>query len=283
LRQLTVTTVGARLSDAQNLRETIHQANIAVHKVEASYYKLFHPEVYGPKEQKRLIAALKDADGLVSDNRKFALDFGAGTGNLTDKLLALGYTVTAVDISGAMCEALRRNHLAEIKSGKLMVVESPIEDLQFELGCFDLVTCCSVLHHLPDYEAALRTLCTYVKVGGVMFLDHEASPYFWNPEPSMLAQAVKSIYLHSNPILNSIYFRLIGLNIPTLDYTESDYWFKPEHHLEHKKIQSIFGQSRFRLFRRTDYFSRATWMANPLASLYRRICRPDMSCWVAKK
>ncbi len=254
-----------------------------MHRTEASYYRMFHPEVYSSQEQKRMTTALKQADQLVSDNGKRALDFGAGIGNLTDKLLNLGYVVTAVDISAEMCQALRNNHPHEVKTGKLTVINSPVEDVAFRLGQFDLVTCCSVLHHLPDYEATLRQLCGFVKKGGVMFLDHEMSPDFWKPESSMLAQVVKSANFHSNPLLNTIYFRMVGLRLPAMDYTVSDYWFKPERHVEHTKIRHIFEEQNFQQFRRTDYYSRGSWIINPVSLLYRHVCRPDMSLWIAKK
>jgi len=75
----------------ENLRERIHKANIAVHRFEAKYYELIHPEVYSKQEQKRVNSTLKMVDKLIVDNQKKALDFGAGTGNLTDKLLNMGY------------------------------------------------------------------------------------------------------------------------------------------------------------------------------------------------
>ncbi len=35
----------------EGLREKIHDANIEVHRYEAKYYELLHPEVYGRQEQ----------------------------------------------------------------------------------------------------------------------------------------------------------------------------------------------------------------------------------------
>jgi ubiquinone/menaquinone biosynthesis C-methylase UbiE len=271
------------LSETQTTGQLVHEANIAVHKKEAQYYRLLHPEVYIKSEQKRITAALKEADELVSENEKQALDFGAGMGNLTEKLLALGYSVTAVDISAEMCHALRSTHRNELISGKLVVFECPIEDLDFTSGQFDLATCYSVLHHLPDYEATLKRLCSFVKKEGVVFLDHEASTNFWLPEPTILGQIVKSANFHSNPLLNTIYYRISGLNVPPLDYTVSDYWFRKEHHLDHSKILSIFQQQNFQYFRKTDYYSRGSWVFNPISLVYRHLCRPDMSLWVALK
>ncbi len=265
------------------LKEKIHQANISVHHLEAQYYELLHPEVYSKQEQKRITAKLKMIDKLVTDNRKMALDFGAGTGNLTGKLLHLGYTVTAVDISQEMCGILQKKYFAYMQSKKLTVVCSPIEELTFEEGQFDLITCYSVLHHLPDYVGALRCLSVFLKEGGVIYLDHEASPFYWKNEPTMLASLVKGIYLHSNPLLNSLYFQMTGLRVPSIDYELSDYWHKKEHALDHGSIGQVFKDENYEFSTRTDYYETSTWIPSPLSIIYRLLCSPEMSCWIAKK
>jgi ubiquinone/menaquinone biosynthesis C-methylase UbiE len=211
------------------------------------------------------------------------LDFGSGTGNLTGKLLSLEYQVTAVDISPEMCTTLRSKFKKQIQQNQLKIINSPIEDVKFSSEQFDLITCYSVLHHLPDYENTLSRLCDLLKKGGVIYIDHEASPYYWNNEATMLAEIIKSLYLHSNPLLNSIYFQITSLKIPNLDYTLSDYWHKKDHALSHNKIQFIFQRKKFELAQRIDYNLRGTWIPNPLYPLYRLICRPEMSCWTAKK
>jgi ubiquinone/menaquinone biosynthesis C-methylase UbiE len=271
------------LTQAENLLEKIHQANVAVHKVEVSYYGLFHPEVYSKSEQKRIKVVLRSVDQQVFDSQKRALDFGAGIGNITGKLLDMGYRVTAVDISAEMCDALRRRFKSYVENGKLLVLNSPVEDADFGRSSFDLIACYSVLHHLPDYENALRKLCGFLKKGGVMYLDHEASPYYWKPEPTSLAELLKSVYFHSNPMLNSLYFRIVGLNVPVLDYSLSDYWHKKEHPLEHQRVEWIFKSEGFRAFQRTDYHLGGTWVFNPVYPVYKLVCRPEMSYWIAKK
>jgi ubiquinone/menaquinone biosynthesis C-methylase UbiE len=271
------------MSQTETLRRTIHEANIAVHRVEVSYYELFHPEVYGRQEQKRITDTLNQIDMLIFDNQKRALDFGAGTGNLTGKLLALGYEVTAVDISPDMCNALRQKYQKYIQANKLAVINSPIENVEFNYAKFDLITCYSVLHHLPDYVDTLQKLCGFLKKGGIIYLDHEASPYYWKTEQKMLTELIKTIYLHSNPMLNSFNFRLVGLNIPPVDYAESDYWHKKDHSLDQRKIQDLFEAEKFEKFKRTDYHQKGTWIFNPIYPLFKLICRPEMSSWIAKK
>ncbi|MCW3983429.1 MAG: class I SAM-dependent methyltransferase [Candidatus Bathyarchaeota archaeon] len=266
----------------QALSEQIHKANIEVHRSEAKYYEAIHPEVYSKKEQKRLTAQLNAIDKMVTHNQKKALDVGAGTGNLTGKLLAMGYHVTATDISPEMCAILKKKYAAFMPD-KLVVINSPIEALTFQEGEFDLITSYSVLHHLPDYEAALVALCGYLKKGGVIYIDHEASPYYWATEKGMLASIIKGFTFHSNPMLNSLYFGIVGLRIPMIDYTLSDYWFKKEHALNHTVIAEVFRRQRFEHYQRTDHYLTGTWLPNPLAYIYRLVCKPEMSFWVAKK
>jgi 2-polyprenyl-3-methyl-5-hydroxy-6-metoxy-1,4-benzoquinol methylase len=266
-----------------DLREKIHEANVEVHRFEADYYELLHPEVYSRREQKRIGRMLKMVDRLVAGNQRKALDFGAGTGNLTGKLLGMGYSVTAIDISAEMCAVLKKRFKAYLKAGKLVVLNSPIEDVSFGEGEFDLITCYSVLHHIPDYAGAVRRLSVFLKKGGVMYLDHEPSPFYWKTESQSLAHLVKSMYLHSNPLLNTLYFRLVGAAIPSIDYALSDYWHKKEHSLDHGEIDCVFEAERFEFFRRVDYHLTGSWILNPLFYLYKRICLPEMSFWAAKK
>lgn len=265
-----------------SLRDQIHQANIEVHRSEAKLYELLHPEVYSKKEQKRIITQLKKIDKLIVDNKKTALDVGAGTGNLTGKLLEMGYRVTATDISLEMCAILKRKYAAYMPD-KLTVLNAPIEDLTFSGEQFDLVACYSVLHHLPDYLSAIGKLSGFLKKGGVLYIDHEASPFYWTNEASMLASIIKGLTFHANPLINSVYFQIIGLKVPTIDYTLSDYWHKKEHALDHRAVAKVFKQEGFTSYKRSDHYLTGTWLPNPLSYLYRLVCKPEMTFWIAEK
>jgi ubiquinone/menaquinone biosynthesis C-methylase UbiE len=266
-----------------NFQERIHEMNIAVHQVEVDYYEVLHPEAYSKQEQKRITYTLCMVDHLITDNHRRALDFGAGTGNLTGKLLNMGYNVTAIDISAKMCRFLQKRYRKYVEAEKLTVINSPIENMSFDRGEFDLITCYSVLHHLPDYVNTVQRLSFSLKKGGVTYLDHEISPFYWADEPRSLANIVKHVYFHSNPLLNTLYFRLMGINIPTLDYGLSDYWHKKEHPLDHNKIECVFETENFDFFKRVDYHLKGAWILNPFFLVYKAICRPEMSLWVAKK
>lgn len=274
-----------RLSLDKGTQGRIHEANIILHRFEAKYYRLVHPEIYNTDEQKRLVSTLKKVDKLIETNLghvKKALDFGAGTGNLTGKLLNMGYTVTAIDISREMCEILEKKYEQYLISKQLTVLNSPIEKVNFDKE-FDLITCYSVLHHLPDYIKTLRRLSGFLKKGGVMYLDHEKSPFYWENEPKMLANFVKLVFFHSNLLLNALCFRLKRVDGPSFDYSLSDYWHKIDHHLDHRKIRHMFENEQYRFNQRVDYYIKQTWFLNPFFHLYKYFCRPETSLWVAKK
>ena len=169
----------------EGLKKRIQEANVTLHSLEAQYYEIVHPEIYHKTEQQRLILILKKIDKLLDEPKrktKRALDFGAGTGNITGKLLNLGYHVTAIDISKEMCEIIKKKYKKYLNSKKLEIVNSPIEETDLYENEFDLITCYSVLHHLADYFGILKKLSISLKKGGIMYIDHEKSPSYWKKE-----------------------------------------------------------------------------------------------------
>ena len=46
---------------------------------------------------------------------------------------------------------------------------------------------------MPNYISSLESLCDYVKKDGILYIDHEASPYYWAIEKSMLSSIIKGI------------------------------------------------------------------------------------------
>src|SRR4051794_14653604 len=75
--------------------------NIAVHDRIARKYETRHWEIFNGVEQNRLRSALKAAKDAISTGARppRAFDFGCGSGNLSSHLLALGFEVTAADVS----------------------------------------------------------------------------------------------------------------------------------------------------------------------------------------
>ncbi len=160
--------------------------NATAHDRVAGQYDARHREIFNEVEQARLRTALEAAGAMVATGTSGALralDFGSGTGNVTRHLLELGYHVTAADVSPKSLEVLsaRYAHVGRLSTKQLS--DAALADE--EPGQFDLAATYSVLHHVPDYLGCIRNLLRVLRPGGVLYVDHEVSPEYWDPSPSL--------------------------------------------------------------------------------------------------
>lgn len=86
------------------------------------------------------------------------LDFGCGTGLLTERLAPRVRDVVAVDASRAMVEVLARKALPNVRFGVAEWTPETICDDELAAGPFDLVACSSVCAFLDDYPGAVAML-----------------------------------------------------------------------------------------------------------------------------
>ena len=107
-----------------------------------------------------------DLDGAT------VLDFGCGTGLLTERLADAGATVHAIDTSTAMLDVLRsKRHL--LASGRV-VVDSHLPP---STQAFRVVVCSSVCAFLDDYPATVTDLAARLEPGGLFVQwDWERTP-----------------------------------------------------------------------------------------------------------
>lgn len=100
-----------------------------------------------------------------------ALDFGCGTGLLTEAMAPQVQEVVALDLSPKMIEALDRKVEREGWTNVLTVVGtldgSRTQRPAIFEAPFDLIVCSSVCAFLPDYPAAATALCGLLVPGGV--------------------------------------------------------------------------------------------------------------------
>lgn len=87
------------------------------------------------------------------------LDFGCGTGLLTEQLVRHGATVVALDLSPQMVERLIAKGLPRVTA-----VAGSLED--HVLGPFSLVTCSSVCAFVDDYPGTVHALVSMLDPGG---------------------------------------------------------------------------------------------------------------------
>lgn len=111
---------------------------------------------------------LREINKALGDNLD-VLDVGCGTGLVSNTFATLypGSNFTGVDFSNSIDYAKRVS-----KENKLTNTKWVKEDfLKVKLNKkYDVVICCGVLHHIPEYERALAKLKSLLKPGGTLLI-----------------------------------------------------------------------------------------------------------------
>lgn len=119
--------------------------------------------------RRRVLRAVLDNLALPASCR--ILDAGCGSGRTLDELSNYG-EVCGVDLSStAVATSRARGHEAWVAA---------VEELPFEDGLFDLVTCLDVVEHTPDDRRTLRELRRVTRPGGVLLVTVPAHPVLWS-------------------------------------------------------------------------------------------------------
>ncbi len=104
---------------------------------------------------------LLDRCGISLDGAR-VIDFGCGTGQLTERLVAGGATVLAIDTSAAMLAVLEKKISESGWSGVTTSSALPPPG-----PAYDLVICSSVCAFVDDYPGTVRDLVSRVGSGGL--------------------------------------------------------------------------------------------------------------------
>jgi SAM-dependent methyltransferase len=207
----------------------IVEENLKLHRFEARFYEVQHPEIYNFFEQLRIKREmfLLRREFRVSD--AWCLDVGSGTGNLAYHLASADFKVVACDISVPM---LKRN-MAEYK----IVCEAA--SLPFICNIFTALTAYAVFHHLPKPYHALQEFVRVSSFPSVLYFDRDLFirntnvvprnikavhllPFFlWLiSRPQMAKQFVEYLLLGRklhNKSLANVNWYLTDRNLPKLD------------------------------------------------------------------
>jgi SAM-dependent methyltransferase len=193
------------------------------------------------------------------------LDVGAGSGNLTVRLLEHATTVIAADLSEVMLYALV-HRLNARTPGRVQGLALNGEDLrQLDDASVDLAAAYSVLHHIPDYLTMVAEMARVVRPGGVVYIDHEKAPAYWESGPPLrafLAEAVvrppRSKWRFVNP---ASYWRRLR---PLLVWQrwrdprwmpEGDLHIWPDDHVEWHAVESTLRLAGCEIVTRDDYLA----------------------------
>lgn len=113
---------------------------------------------------------------------KDVLEAGCGAGPFTEIMLAAGAHVFAVDIS----TAVEANYQNCNNYPNYFVCQADILKLPVTREQFDIVVCVGVIQHTPSPEVTITTLCSYLKPGGLLVIDHYTQGYPTTPSRRVL-------------------------------------------------------------------------------------------------
>jgi SAM-dependent methyltransferase len=116
-----------------------------------------------PPYPERLYALLREVCGLAAGTS--VVEIGPGTGQATARLLGLGASVTAVELSAEFAERLR----AKFAGRPLRVVVGAFEDADLDPASFDLAVAATSFHWVPT-EVGLRRCAVVLRPGGWLAL-----------------------------------------------------------------------------------------------------------------
>jgi SAM-dependent methyltransferase len=120
----------------------------------------------------RRLIVREELDHLAHSNGARVLDAGCGSGRMLEELKDYG-EVSAVEIDPDAAAVAASRGWGEVCIGSL-------EELPWEAGTFDLITCLDVLEHTTDDRRTLTELRRVCKVGGFMLLTVPAYPRLWS-------------------------------------------------------------------------------------------------------
>jgi ubiquinone/menaquinone biosynthesis C-methylase UbiE len=227
--------------------------NIAIHDRIALKYEKRHDEIFNPREQARLGAVLADAKAAIESGRAplRALDFGCGSGNLTGHLLRLGFEVTAADVSRSFLDLVAGRHpRAPLATHRL----NGRDLAEFAESTFDLVATYSVLHHIPDYLAALGEVARVTAPGGVVIVDHELNEEFWIGNPVFAQFQTEALRPDLGRFFRPAnYYHKLRRLLDPRHTNEGDIHVWPDDHIEWSKIRGLLESLGFEVIRDEDY------------------------------
>ncbi len=262
--------------------------NIYVHNKIAGKYHKVHPEIFNPIEQQRLLDKLKYVVSLIDSGTKrqyTVLDYGCGSGNLTAHLLDLGLSVVSADISEGFLEKIRQQFANNPNS--LTHLINGVDLSNIPTNSFDMIASYSVLHHIPDYLSALKDMGRVIRPGGVLFLDHDASPGNWDDNKDLVEFKKK---YNSSSIIKKIcslftlkfYYRRYKKLLNPRWQAEGDIHVWQDDHIEWKKVDQLLFSIGFEKIFCDDYLNYSINYELADWEKYRIKCN-DTRCVVYKK
>ena len=101
---------------------------------------------------------------LEKDN--YILDFGCGSGAITNKLFKAVKAIEAIDISSGMLDFAKRQ-ADENSIGNINYIQTSIFDERFKDESFDVILAFNVLHYIEDMQSLIKRINSLLKPNGI--------------------------------------------------------------------------------------------------------------------
>lgn len=261
------------------------QHNEKVHNDRFDQYHEFHKDnIFSDLEQNRLATEIKKAQNFFNNKGPYkAIDIGCGTGNLTNHFLNNGFETTAADVSQGFLDLVsnRFKNNALLSTFKL----NGKDFSGLPPNSFDIIAVYSVLHHIPNYLAAVKNMAGLCKKEGLIFIDHEVSEEFWNRSDTYneFLGKVKSFKpVEKVPFKEKIYGRLRNTKLfssfprtnklhPKYQYL-GDIHVWPDEHIEWKMITETLSSLGFDVAYSKKYLHYKSYYPEDVYTDYAKKC-----------
>ncbi len=161
-------------SEASAAENRVIGANVDFYRQIAAKYESCEGYLFAPFLQKSLEDDLDKIDSYFASlgRTPTCIECGGGTGRLTLKMCARGWTVTVVDVSEDMLDLLKER--ASAKGYSPTLIQSPIERfLAAPNETYDLVAFSAVLHHLYSYSSVVGSVIKQLRPGGIFYSNYD--------------------------------------------------------------------------------------------------------------
>jgi len=145
-----------------------------------------------PISRSRLERLMGGSPNILKGKR--VLEAGCGAGRFTEIMLQSGAQVFGADISSAV----EANYANCSKYPDYFVCQADILNLPVHPGSFDIVVCIGVIQHTPEPEKTMAALCSYVKPGGLLVMDH----YTYGYPITLSRRLLRTFLLRMSPVFS---------------------------------------------------------------------------------
>ena len=138
------------------------------------------------QSQKNIKIAEPLFDQVNIDNVQRVLEVGCGNGVLSSYLAEKhGWNVTGIDIDPDQIKIAKKIHK---ENDSLKFVEADATELPYENNEFDLTLSFDVLHHIPNWDMAIKEINRVLRPEGLYIMNDLASRYFHQAIRSLLGR-----------------------------------------------------------------------------------------------